>query len=129
MSLAGSTHPSTVTSTISNGKIEKNAQKAIMAAMFADWSSLNFLNVATVTLVGLVLFWAESTFCRMLMVLSLARVKARHPRAARNPNPRSIRSARSPSDPRPGRTPSWTAAPYRSKNARTRSSFLCSTSQ
>src|SRR5205085_5456559 len=62
LSLAGSTHPSTVTSTISNGKIEKNAQKAIMAAMFADWSSLNFLNVATVTLVGSVLFWASRPF-------------------------------------------------------------------
>ena len=36
LSLAGSTHPSTVTSTISSGKIKKKAQKAIIAAMLVD---------------------------------------------------------------------------------------------
>jgi len=36
LSLAGSTQPSTVTKTMNSGKIEKNAQKAIIAAMLVD---------------------------------------------------------------------------------------------
>jgi len=60
--LAGRTKPSTVTSTMNSGKIEKKAQKATIAARFVDLSSENFLNVATATLVGLVAFCAASSF-------------------------------------------------------------------
>ncbi len=46
-SLAGSTQPSSVTSTSSNGKIEKKPQNAIEAASRVERSSPNFLPVAT----------------------------------------------------------------------------------
>jgi hypothetical protein len=47
LSPAGKNHARQVTSTRSSGKIEKNAQNAIIAARFADWSSENFFTVAT----------------------------------------------------------------------------------
>jgi hypothetical protein len=44
--LDGRKKPSSVTSTSSSGKIEKNAQKAIMLARLVDSSSVNFLTTA-----------------------------------------------------------------------------------
>jgi hypothetical protein len=46
LSLVGRTNPSSVTGTRKSGKIEKNAQKAIMLARLVDLSSLNLRNTA-----------------------------------------------------------------------------------
>jgi hypothetical protein len=69
LSLAGRKIASSVTSTKNSGKTEKNAQNAIIAARFADWSSENFLNVATATLSVLLLFCARSSFCKTLALM------------------------------------------------------------
>ena len=49
MWLAGRKIAKSVTSTKNSGNTEKNAQNAIIAARFADWSSENFLTVAIAT--------------------------------------------------------------------------------